>query len=81
MKPGDFIGAPCSCAECCQAGVTARELRRDPTTGAWLHGYALKRWYEAMEHFKRKARAAVGAPGRHGQGFERLAAREPGQEG
>lgn len=72
MKPEDFIGAPCACGECMQAGVQTLETRRDRETGRWLHGYALKRWYEARDRFREQARAAVGAPGRHAKGFERL---------
>lgn len=81
MKGADFIAPACSCPECRQAGVTMLEVRRDPHTGMLLHGYALKRWYAARDTFMRGARQAVGVPGRHAKGFERLATREPGEEG
>lgn len=64
--------APCTCPECYQAGVSALPQRKDPRTLAWLHGYDLKRWYEARERFRTAARAAVGAHGRHANGFEKL---------
>lgn len=72
MKPGDFIGEPCECHECFQAGIAGQSPRRDPRTGEWLHGYALKRWYEQFDLFRSSARAAVGERGRHGKGFEPL---------
>lgn len=72
MNRDDFVGRPCACGECLQAGVQTLETRRDRDTGRWLHGYALKRWYEARERFRTAARAAVGAPGRHAHGFEKL---------
>jgi len=80
MKPADHVGPPCSCPLCVQAGVTQLEARRDPRSGVWLHGYDLKRWYEARDQFRRAARSAVGEPGRHAKGFERLATREPGSD-
>lgn len=80
MHLADFQGPPCRCGECVQAGVTELPQRRDPDTGCWLHGYALKRWYEARDEFRRRARSAVGPRGRRGAGFERLV-REPGEEG
>jgi hypothetical protein len=81
MKPSDIQAAPCHCGECRQAGVTDLALRRDPMSGRWLHGYDLRRWYTAKAEFIRKARAAIGAPGRHANGFERLVNRDPGEEG
>jgi hypothetical protein len=73
MKTEDFVGPPCDCPDCRQAGVTDLNTKRDPWTGKWLHGYDLKRLYEAQQKFLREARAAVGRPGRHAQGFERVA--------
>lgn len=52
MKRADFERGPCPCAECRQAGVSELEQVRDPQTGAYLHGYPLKRWYEARDAFK-----------------------------
>jgi hypothetical protein len=49
VKPADYIGPACACGQCVQAGVDRRLQRRDPDTGAWLHGYALKRWYESAD--------------------------------
>lgn len=49
MRREDFERAPCKCPECQQAGVTDLEQRRDPQTGGWLHGYALRRWYDAVD--------------------------------
>jgi hypothetical protein len=72
MNKSDFVGFPCGCGECVQAGVSNREQRRDPHTGKWLHGYALKRWYESRDRFQQLARAAAGKPGRHAAGFEKL---------
>lgn len=72
MNTKDFIGPPCSCGECVQAGMSQYEQVRDPLSGAWLHGYALKHWYDARERFRDAARAAVGDRGRHGGGFEKL---------
>lgn len=72
MSLKDFVGAPCDCGQCVQAGVNSLEQVRDPRSGAWLHGYDLKRWYEARQKFRDAARAAVGERGRHGQGFEKL---------
>lgn len=80
MKREDFIGAPCSCGECVQAGVSHEEIRRDPDSGRWMHGYSLKRFYENYARFKREARAAVGPKGRHQGGFERIATKWPGDE-
>ncbi len=45
-----------------------------------MHGFELRRWLTARDEFKRQARAAVGAPGRHQRGFEKLAEREPGED-
>jgi hypothetical protein len=72
MKRDDFRGAPCGCPECRQAGVTELEQVRDFHTGRWLHGHELRRWHEARDEFRKLAREAVGEPGRHGKGFERL---------
>lgn len=49
MKPEDFIGEPCTCGECRQAQVSQLPSRRDPWTGKWLHGYPLRRLYEAKQ--------------------------------
>lgn len=72
MRPADFEAPPCRCGECCQAGVETLHQRRDPRTGQLLHGYPLKRWYEARDKFRTMARQAVGPKGRHAQGFEPL---------
>ena len=72
MKREGFKAPPCTCPECRQAGVSDRELVRDPQRGRWLHGHELRRWYEAQAQFKKLAREAVGKPGRHAAGFERL---------
>lgn len=81
MKRSDFIGPSCDCVPCRQAGVNGREIVRDYHTGYWLHGYDLKRWYDARERFRQQARAAVGARGRHAAGLEKLVLREPGEDG
>lgn len=49
MKRADFEREPCQCPECRQAGVDDKPQRRDPQTGKWLHGYALKRGYDAAD--------------------------------
>lgn len=72
MKAADFISGPCGCPECRQAGVDAVERRRDPRSGEWLHGFALRRWLDARNKFMAEAREAVGAKGRHANGFEPL---------
>ncbi len=54
MKFEDFERDPCSCAECMQAGVSDKLQKRDRYTGEWLHGYPLKRLYEAQEDFWRR---------------------------
>ena len=59
MKPEDFIGVPCWCPDCTQAGIAGEPKRRDPQTGHWMHGYQLKRWLEARAAFRIAARAAV----------------------
>lgn len=84
MKIEDFEEPPCGCALCVQADVAHLPIRRDWSTGVWLHGYDLKRWYAARERFMTAARQAIGPKGRHASGLERLAVkktREPGEEG
>lgn len=54
LKPEDFEQAPCGCAACIQAGVSEKPQVRDFYTGAWLHGYDLKRLHEAREKFWRE---------------------------
>lgn len=73
MKRADFEREPCQCGECRQAGVDRLEQARDPHSGRLLHGHELRRWHEAREQFRTLARAAVGKPGRHAAGFEKLA--------
>jgi hypothetical protein len=51
MKLDDIEAPPCQCPECFQAGVTDRKQRRDPRSGAWLHGQALRRWWDAHDEF------------------------------
>ena len=51
IKKADYEGAPCACPLCRQAGVSEQPQIRDRYTGAWMHGYDLKRWYEAREKF------------------------------
>lgn len=74
MNRADYIGPPCACPECTQAGVTHRETRRDPRSGAWLHGYALRRWYDAFDRAQALWRRTLGEKAM-------LATREPGEEG
>lgn len=52
MKREDIEGAPCLCPECHQAGVSELPLVRDPQSAEWLHGYRLKRWYEAKNRYR-----------------------------
>jgi hypothetical protein len=49
IRREDFVRPPCTCAECRQAGVDTQEQVRDPDSGKWLHGYALKRYYDAAD--------------------------------
>lgn len=72
MKPEDIFGPVCGCGECIQAGVADEPQRRDPHTGRMTHGYELRRGLDAFKQFQKLARAAVGAKGRHGKGFEKL---------
>lgn len=51
MKREDYEGPPCACGQCVQAGVSHLKQRRDPQSGAWLHGYDLRRWHEAKNAF------------------------------
>ena len=53
LKAEDFIGPPCDCVPCRQADVSDREIRRDPSTGRWLHGMDLWRWYEARDQARK----------------------------
>ena len=63
MKPEDFIAQPCACPACEQAGVSDRDQIRDRVSGAWLHGYDLKRWYEAKDAFWRRFHETVAGKG------------------
>lgn len=72
MKSEDFQRDSCTCPECTQAGVSTVPQIRDRHSGAYMHGYDLKRWYTARERFRTAARAAVGPRGRHDNGFEKL---------
>lgn len=76
MKPTDIEGPPCDCEACVVAGVSHQPIRREPREGKWMHGRELARWYSARDEFRRKARAAVGARGRHANGFERIVGEE-----
>ena len=58
LKPEDFIGAPCDCLPCRAAKVDHLDIRRDPHTGKWLHGPALKGWYEARDAARKRFQEA-----------------------
>ncbi len=60
MKRADFEREPCPCAECEQAGVSDRVQVRDPQTGAFLHGYPLRRWHEAADRCLADVRKLAG---------------------
>jgi len=62
MNARDFIGEPCTCPECYQAGVTGEPTRRDPQTGVMLHGYGLRRWLDARQKFMDLARKSMHWP-------------------
>ena len=47
MSTPDFQREPCTCEACTVAGVSKLAQRRDPFSGAWLHGKDARRWYEA----------------------------------
>lgn len=51
LKRDDFERPACDCGECRQAGVSDRPQLRHSRTGVWLHGYELKRVYEARDSF------------------------------
>jgi hypothetical protein len=57
MKRDDFEGPPCSCPDCTQAGIAGANTQRDPKTGKWLHGYALKRVLESRAEFWERVKA------------------------
>lgn len=59
LKRSDIESAPCGCPICHQAGVAERPQLRSPQTGALLHGYDLRRLYEAQEAFWRTFRRLV----------------------
>lgn len=54
MKREDYEQQPCSCAECRQAGVSHLFQKRDPRSGVLLHGYPLRRLYDAEAEFWRR---------------------------
>lgn len=62
MKAIQVLGDPCGCAECYQAGVSDQQTVIDMRTGAELHGYEKKRWYEARDQFLRDFKAWAGVP-------------------
>jgi hypothetical protein len=57
MKPEDFRRGPCACPECRQAGVDEKPQLRDPQSGRWLHGYDLRRNYDAADRFRAQLKA------------------------
>ena len=59
----DHERGPCTCAECAQAGVSEQPQKRDPRSGKWLHGYDLKRLYDAQARFWETFRAQVATKG------------------
>ena len=59
MKRADFEREPCHCGECRQAGVEDKLQLRDPQSGKWLHGYDLRRCYEAADRCLEQFRALV----------------------
>jgi hypothetical protein len=63
VKWEDFEREPCGCGECVQAGVSGRPQKRDPQTGKWLHGYDLKRLYQAQDSFWKKFKAMASTKG------------------
>jgi hypothetical protein len=66
MSPSvNVVGVPCDCLECQAAGVTHLPSVKVPpdaycSTPHWLHGDALKRWWDARETFVRALRAQIG---------------------
>ena len=63
LKRSDFEREPCTCGECQQAGVSVLPQLRDWRTGAWMHGYPLKRVYEAKAAFWSRFRETVQTKG------------------
>jgi hypothetical protein len=61
VKYADFEQAPCQCVECVRAGVHEKPQRRDPWSGKWLHGYDLKRLYDAEARFWQQWRTFLGS--------------------
>ena len=78
MNRADFIQPPCVCGACVQAGVSALEQMRDYQTGRWLHGYELKRWYAARQHFYDDVAATTI---KTFAAIATVASREPGEDG
>lgn len=57
MKREDFEGPPCHCPDCVRADVTEKPIRRDYRTGKWVHGYELRKLYEAEADFWNRVKA------------------------
>ena len=57
MKREDHEGPPCSCPLCVAAGVDDKPIRRDYRSGKWVHGYDLKRLYDAQADFWNRVKA------------------------
>lgn len=85
MKNADFIGTPCHCPACRQAGIAGECPRRDPDTGAWLHGEGLRRWLAARAKYRSMAAFTPAAEVTHDRRGRRTAPlrlvdREPGMD-
>lgn len=57
MSTASFQRDPCTCEACTVAGVSKLPQRRDPFSGAWLHGKDARRWYEAKARVYEQFRA------------------------
>lgn len=74
MRIEDIEQPPCACGECVQAQVTDKPRRRDPRSGRLLHGYELKRWYQAKDACLTSLKAKF-------PDVATVLDREPGQDG
>ncbi len=63
MTREDFEGPCCHCSLCVMADVTDKPIRRDGTTGKWLHGRELRKAYEAEADFWAKVKAVSARKG------------------
>jgi hypothetical protein len=57
VKREDYEGPPCHCEACVMADITDKPIRRDYRSGKWVHGYELKKLYQAEADFWNRVKA------------------------